>query len=60
MRSYHLRHSRGRARLLGGFVRKPRHLLLYWMESEGIVGIGRVLHDSMELERHMPPTSEED
>ncbi|MCX7367025.1 MAG: type II toxin-antitoxin system RelE/ParE family toxin [Alphaproteobacteria bacterium] len=60
VRSYHLRHSRAKARLLGGVVRKPRHLLLYRLEGEGIVDIGRVLHDAMELERHMPPTAEED
>lgn len=60
VRSYHLRHSRRRANLLGSFVRKPRHLLLYRSESDGIVDIGRVLHDSMELERHMPLAQEED
>jgi toxin ParE1/3/4 len=54
VRSYHLRHSRERARGFGGFVRTPRHLLLYRATAPGIVGIGRVLHDAMEIERHLP------
>lgn len=54
VRSYHLRHSKDRARTVGGLVRKPRHLLLYHTVVPGIVGVGRVLHDAMELERHLP------
>jgi toxin ParE1/3/4 len=54
IRSYHLRHSRERASALGGIVRQPRHLLLYRTVIPGIIGIGRVLHDAMELERHLP------
>jgi toxin ParE1/3/4 len=54
MRSYHLRHSRDRARPVGGFVRQPRHLLLYRSIFPGIVGVGRVLHDAMEVEGHLP------
>lgn len=54
VRSYHLRHARSRARTAGGWVRKPRHVLLYRRVKSGLVGIGRVLHDSMEVERHLP------
>ena len=54
VRSYHLRHSRDRARALGGFVRQPRHLLLYRAMVPGIIGVGRLLHDAMEVERHLP------
>jgi toxin ParE1/3/4 len=54
VRSYHLRHSRDRARAIGGFVRQPRHLLLYRAITPGIIGVGRVLHDAMEVERHLP------
>lgn len=49
---YHLRHSRERAAALGGFVKRPRHLLVYRLTDPGLVGVGRVLHDSMEFARH--------
>ena len=54
VRSYHLRHGRKRAREHGVAVRKPRHLLLYCLGHSGLVVVGRVLHDSMELDRHLP------
>lgn len=54
VRSYHLRHSRDRARHEGGIVRRPRHLLLYRFAHPDLIGIGRVLHDAMEIERHLP------
>ncbi|MBN9222485.1 MAG: type II toxin-antitoxin system RelE/ParE family toxin [Mesorhizobium sp.] len=53
VRSYHLRYSRDRARTDHGIVQRPRHLLLY-RAATGVIGIGRVLHDVMELERHLP------
>ena len=53
VRSYHLRHSRDRARTDQGIVRRPRHLLLYRAAID-VIGVGRVLHDVMELERHLP------
>lgn len=52
--SYHLRNSRERARTSEGLVRNPRHLLLFRPIRSGLIGIGRVLHDAMELERHLP------
>jgi toxin ParE1/3/4 len=55
VRSYHLRNGRKRARALGGFIRHPRHLLLYRILAPDLIGVGRVLHDAMELERHLPP-----
>lgn len=60
VRSYHLRHSRGRALLDSGLLRKPRHLLLYRMLAPDLVGIGRVLHDSMDIKRHRPVDYGED
>lgn len=54
-RTWHLRSSRERARTEAGIVRRPRHLLLFRIEADGLVVIGRVLHDAMELERHRPP-----
>lgn len=54
VRSYHLRHSRERARTEHGIVVRPRHLLLYRFTRADLIGIGRVLHDAMEIERHLP------
>jgi toxin ParE1/3/4 len=54
VRSYHLRHSRGRARTPDGPVRQPRHFLLYRVARPDLIGVGRVLHDAMEVERHLP------
>ncbi|MDX8524533.1 type II toxin-antitoxin system RelE/ParE family toxin [Mesorhizobium sp. MSK_1335] len=51
--SHHLRYSRDRARTEHGIVVRPRHFLLYRMTPE-VTGIGRVLHDAMELQRHLP------
>ena len=54
VRSYHLRHSRMRGANEYGEVRAPRHLFLYDVPQTGLVRILRLLHDSMELERHLP------
>ncbi|WLD96314.1 type II toxin-antitoxin system RelE/ParE family toxin [Agrobacterium leguminum] len=54
VRSYHLRHSRDRARHESGIVRRPRHLLLFRLARPDLIGIGRVLYDAMEIERHLP------
>ena len=53
-RTYHLFHSRKKAGTRENRILKPRHLLLYRIADTGIPGIGRVLHDSMQLERHLP------
>lgn len=52
--TYHIRYSRERARHDGGIVRRPRHLLLYRVTRPDLVGIGRILHDVMEIKRHLP------
>lgn len=54
VRSWHLRLSRERARTETGTVRRPRHFLIY-RTGNGPVVIGRVLHDAMELARHLDP-----
>jgi toxin ParE1/3/4 len=54
VRSYHLRHSRERARLPSGVVRRPRHLILFRQVRPTILGVGRLLHDAMDLNRHVP------
>jgi toxin ParE1/3/4 len=53
-RTYHVRHSRDRVTRKLGRVSRPRHFLLYRTMSDGQVEIGRVLHESMDLERHLP------
>jgi toxin ParE1/3/4 len=50
VRSWHLRGSRGHTR--AGIVRQPRHLLIYRVEDDMVI-IGRILHDAMELRRHI-------
>jgi toxin ParE1/3/4 len=52
VRSWHLRMSRDRVAASTGIVRRPRHFLVYRSEP-GQVLVGRVLHDSMELARHL-------
>jgi toxin ParE1/3/4 len=52
IRTYHLRHSRRKG---SGSVRKPRHFLLYRFLHENVIGIGRILHDAMEIDLHLPP-----
>ncbi len=54
VRSWHLRLSRDRARTASGAVRWPRHFLIYRPEP-GLLVVGRVLHDAVELARHLDP-----
>lgn len=51
--TWHLRGSRERARAADGIVRRPRHLMLYTIIDDRIVGVLRGLHDAMELHRHL-------
>jgi toxin ParE1/3/4 len=53
-RTYHLRFSRDRVKKPIKKVERPRHVLLYRTAIDGRVEIGRVLHDGMDLERHLP------
>jgi toxin ParE1/3/4 len=40
--------------------RRGRHLLLYRIVNGRIVEIGRILHDQMDLQRHLPFPTDED
>jgi toxin ParE1/3/4 len=53
-RTYHLAHSRKRVTGGAGRVKQPRHFILYRTRADGTVEIGRVLHDSFDLRRHLP------
>jgi hypothetical protein len=37
-------------------VKTPRHFLLYRRREDGVIEVGRVLHDSRDLERQLPGT----
>ena len=53
-RTFHIRHSRDRVKKSIGKVKQPRHFLLYRALAGGPIEIGRVLHDGMDLKRHLP------
>jgi len=57
VRSYHLRHSGRPARTPDGLVRQSRHVLLYRFSKPDLIGIGRVLYDGRDVERHLCPTN---
>ena len=50
--TWHL--TRSRARAPGGRVHRPRHFLVCRRDGDTLV-IGRVLHDAMDLRRHVDP-----
>src|SRR5580658_9700775 len=52
-RIYHLFFSRKSAGRAGGPIRHPCHFLLYRVTESNVVEIGRVLHDSMELQANL-------
>jgi toxin ParE1/3/4 len=54
VRSWHLRLSRDHVAAGARVVRRPRHFLVYRFEPATLV-VGRVLHDAMELARHLDP-----
>ncbi|MBK6851330.1 MAG: type II toxin-antitoxin system RelE/ParE family toxin [Burkholderiales bacterium] len=54
VRSWHLRLSRDHVDAGAGVVRRSRHFLIYRVEP-GLLVVGRVLHDAMELARHLDP-----
>lgn len=58
VRTYHFYYSRENVPTATGRVRRPRHFLLYRIGPDGVVEIGRVLHDRMDLARHLPPRFE--
>ena len=39
--------------------RRGRHFLLYRVAAGRIIEIGRILHDSMDLQRHLPSANDE-
>lgn len=57
--TFHLALARRKARLLGPTVSRPRHFLVWRFANEDTVEVVRVLHDAMDLSRHLPlPTDD--
>lgn len=54
--SWHL--ARSRTHSPGGMVRRPRHVVLCRWDGD-VLEIGRILHDSMDLPRHVGPWLDE-
>ncbi|UUO06689.1 type II toxin-antitoxin system RelE/ParE family toxin [Blastopirellula sp. J2-11] len=52
--SYHLYFSRNHIASTIERIRRPRHFLLCRYAETGDLEIARVLHDSMDLDRHLP------
>ncbi|MBC3435853.1 type II toxin-antitoxin system RelE/ParE family toxin [Pseudomonas sp. BW16M2] len=52
LRSLHLMHCRSVS--TAGRVARPRHLILYRQQMDQVVEVVRVLHDAMELSKHLP------
>ncbi|QUD90593.1 type II toxin-antitoxin system RelE/ParE family toxin [Phenylobacterium montanum] len=59
VRTYHLRYCRGRGKSRACLVGHPRHLLVYEFDDDRVLVL-RVLHDAMELTRHLPPNESEE
>ena len=55
VQTYHLAQSRNRVAPAAGRVITPRHFVIFRLRSDSAVEIVRVLHDSMDLARHLPP-----
>lgn len=55
IRSFHLRRSRTRAKHASGLVVQLRPFILYRYLKPSLIGIGRVLHDAVDADRHLPP-----
>lgn len=53
IRAYHLGHSKRRVQPAVGAVNSPRHFVLFREEEVPVIEIVRVLHDSMDISRHM-------
>lgn len=52
--TYHLRYSRDHVERLPR-IHKPRHFLVYRLSEDQCLEIGRILHDSMDIVRNLPP-----
>lgn len=51
LRSFHLRHCR--SQFTFGRVDRPRHIVFYRVGADHVIDIVRLLHESMEVSRHL-------
>ena len=51
VRSFHISLSKIRAE---SDIKSPRHFILYFLPKENEIVVSRVLHDSRDLDRHVP------
>lgn len=56
LRSLHLYHCR--LAVASGRVIKPRHIVLYRIVANQTLEIVRILHDAMEISRHLPASDQ--
>lgn len=56
MRSYHTRHCRDRS---GSGVKSPKHMVIYYLPNEDDLVVSRILHESRNVERHIPEKHKE-
>lgn len=54
---YHIVHSRRSGNAAAARVAAPRHFLVFRLRHETTLEVVRVLHDSMQLSRHVPRAS---
>jgi toxin ParE1/3/4 len=52
--TYHARHSRDQMKRTADRVRDPRHFLLFSVDDGDLI-VSRILHDCMDIQRHLPP-----
>ncbi len=56
MRSYHTKHSRERS---GTTVKLPKHMVIYYLPNEDELSISRIVHESRDVQRHIPEQHKE-
>jgi toxin ParE1/3/4 len=54
IKTYHLTCSRKHVRDSSPIVKKPRHIIVFRFVSDKQIEIVRVLHDAMEIKKHLP------
>lgn len=56
IRRYHTKHSRDHS---GSVVKNPGHIMIYYLPNEDQVAISRILHESRDVQRHIPEQHKE-
>ena len=56
IRSYHI--SLSKQRTSSRIIKKPRHIVLYFLPKPDEIVVLRILHDSADLQRHLPSSKQ--